>query len=135
MCSQTDISLVYVFPLKSFLTRDKGQEVETLDKLLKTRNIPTGQHDAFKTGFADGFIKAQALSQRTQGLTPLLECVGVCVCVCVCVVVCVCVGGCVCVCVCVCVCECVHECLRAVHLSVIIFSWEGISIVLCICLW
>ncbi|XP_031415949.1 ATP-dependent zinc metalloprotease YME1L1b isoform X2 [Clupea harengus] len=52
--------------MKSFLTRDKGQEVETLDKLLKTRNIPTGQHDAFKTGFADGFIKAQALSQRTQ---------------------------------------------------------------------
>ncbi|XP_063074947.1 ATP-dependent zinc metalloprotease YME1L1b isoform X1 [Engraulis encrasicolus] len=52
--------------MKGFLTRDKGQEVETLDKLLKTKNIPTGQHDAFKTGFAEGFLKAQALSQRTQ---------------------------------------------------------------------
>ncbi|XP_062384227.1 ATP-dependent zinc metalloprotease YME1L1b isoform X2 [Sardina pilchardus] len=52
--------------MKNFLTRDKGQEVETLDKMLKNRNIPTGQHDAFKTGFAEGFLKAQALSQRTQ---------------------------------------------------------------------
>ncbi|KAG5285598.1 hypothetical protein AALO_G00005210 [Alosa alosa] len=52
--------------MKNFLTRDKGQEVETLDKMLKTRNIPNGQHDAFKTGFAEGFLKAQALSQRTQ---------------------------------------------------------------------
>ncbi|XP_016087180.1 ATP-dependent zinc metalloprotease YME1L1-like [Sinocyclocheilus grahami] len=49
-----------------FLTRDKGPDVETLDKLLKNKNIPDGQHDAFKTGFAEGFLKAQALTQRTQ---------------------------------------------------------------------
>ncbi|XP_051989861.1 ATP-dependent zinc metalloprotease YME1L1b [Xyrauchen texanus] len=52
--------------MKGLLTRDKGQDVETLDKLLKNRNIPDGQHDAFKTGFAEGFLKAQALTQRTQ---------------------------------------------------------------------
>lgn len=52
--------------MKGFLTRDKGPDVETLDKLLKNKNIPDGQHDAFKTGFAEGFLKAQALTQRTQ---------------------------------------------------------------------
>uniref|UniRef100_A0A673KMJ3 ATP-dependent zinc metalloprotease YME1L1 n=1 Tax=Sinocyclocheilus rhinocerous TaxID=307959 RepID=A0A673KMJ3_9TELE len=45
--------------MKGFLTRDKGPDVETLDKLLKNKNIPDGQHDAFKTGFAEGFLKAQ----------------------------------------------------------------------------
>ncbi|XP_051723459.1 ATP-dependent zinc metalloprotease YME1L1b isoform X1 [Ctenopharyngodon idella] len=52
--------------MKGLLTRDKGPDVETLDKLLKNKNIPDGQHDAFKTGFAEGFLKAQALTQRTQ---------------------------------------------------------------------
>uniref|UniRef100_A0A671M9D9 ATP-dependent zinc metalloprotease YME1L1-like n=1 Tax=Sinocyclocheilus anshuiensis TaxID=1608454 RepID=A0A671M9D9_9TELE len=52
--------------MKGFLTRDKVPDVETLDKLLKNKNIPDGQHDAFKTGFAEGFLKAQALTQRTQ---------------------------------------------------------------------
>lgn len=52
--------------MKGFLTRDKGPDVETLDKLLKNKNIPDGQHDVFKTGFAEGFLKAQALTQRTQ---------------------------------------------------------------------
>ncbi|XP_066508324.1 ATP-dependent zinc metalloprotease YME1L1-like [Hoplias malabaricus] len=52
--------------MKGFLTRDKGQDVETLDRLLKNKNIPDGHHDAFKTGFAEGFLKAQALTQKTQ---------------------------------------------------------------------
>uniref|UniRef100_A0A4W4EPP8 ATP-dependent zinc metalloprotease YME1L1 n=1 Tax=Electrophorus electricus TaxID=8005 RepID=A0A4W4EPP8_ELEEL len=58
--------------MKGFLTRDKGQDAETLDKLLKNRNIPEGHQDAFKTGFAEGFLKAQALTQRTQGKIILL---------------------------------------------------------------
>lgn len=53
--------------LKGFLTRDKGVEVESLDSLLKNKNIPDGQQDSFKRGFAEGFLKAQALTQRTQG--------------------------------------------------------------------
>lgn len=52
--------------MKGFLTRDKGLEVETLDRLLKNKNIPDGHQDAFKSGFAEGFMKAQALTQRTQ---------------------------------------------------------------------
>ncbi|KAM9845377.1 ATP-dependent zinc metalloprotease YME1L1-like [Aulostomus maculatus] len=52
--------------LKGFLNRDKGIDVESLDSLSKNRNIPDGQQDAFKRGFAEGFLKAQTLTQRTQ---------------------------------------------------------------------
>uniref|UniRef100_A0A7N8XTZ4 ATP-dependent zinc metalloprotease YME1L1 n=1 Tax=Mastacembelus armatus TaxID=205130 RepID=A0A7N8XTZ4_9TELE len=45
--------------MKGFLTRDKGIDVESLDSLLKNKNIPDGQQDAFKRGFAEGFLKAQ----------------------------------------------------------------------------
>uniref|UniRef100_A0AAX7TUY3 ATP-dependent zinc metalloprotease YME1L1 n=1 Tax=Astatotilapia calliptera TaxID=8154 RepID=A0AAX7TUY3_ASTCA len=54
--------------MKGFLTRDKGIEVESLDSMVKNKNIPDGQQDAFKRGFAEGFLKAQALTQRTQEL-------------------------------------------------------------------
>ncbi|XP_069020647.1 ATP-dependent zinc metalloprotease YME1L1-like isoform X2 [Embiotoca jacksoni] len=52
--------------MKGFLTRDKGVEVESLDSLLKNKNVPDAQQDTFKRGFAEGFLKAQALTQRTQ---------------------------------------------------------------------
>uniref|UniRef100_A0A8C8J0N8 ATP-dependent zinc metalloprotease YME1L1 n=1 Tax=Oncorhynchus tshawytscha TaxID=74940 RepID=A0A8C8J0N8_ONCTS len=52
--------------MKGLLTRDKGMEVETLDKLMKNKNVPDVQQDSFKTGFAEGFLKSQALTQRTQ---------------------------------------------------------------------
>ncbi|CAJ1071675.1 ATP-dependent zinc metalloprotease YME1L1b isoform X2 [Xyrichtys novacula] len=52
--------------MKGFLSRDKGFEVESVDSLVKTKNIPDGQQEAFKRGFAEGFLKAQALTQRTQ---------------------------------------------------------------------
>lgn len=53
--------------LQGFLSRDKGLEVESLDGLLKNKNVPDGQQDAFKLGFTEGFLKAQTLTQRTQG--------------------------------------------------------------------
>ncbi|KAI1902245.1 hypothetical protein AGOR_G00042720 [Albula goreensis] len=59
--------------MKGLLTRDKVLDVENLDKLLKSKNIPESQHNAFKTGFAEGFLKAQALTQRTQDSTPFLS--------------------------------------------------------------
>ncbi|KAL4624629.1 ATP-dependent zinc metalloprotease YME1L1-like, partial [Arapaima gigas] len=55
------------FFMKGILKRNKGLDGETLDKLLKSKNVPEAHHDAFKTGFAEGFLKAQALTQRTQG--------------------------------------------------------------------
>uniref|UniRef100_H3CR20 ATP-dependent zinc metalloprotease YME1L1 n=1 Tax=Tetraodon nigroviridis TaxID=99883 RepID=H3CR20_TETNG len=52
--------------IKGFLTRDKGIDIERLDSLLKSKNIPNGEQDAFKRGFAEGFLRAQSLTQRTQ---------------------------------------------------------------------
>uniref|UniRef100_A0A8C5GMV5 ATP-dependent zinc metalloprotease YME1L1 n=1 Tax=Gouania willdenowi TaxID=441366 RepID=A0A8C5GMV5_GOUWI len=53
--------------MKGFLTRDKGVEAENIDGLLKDKNIPIGQQESFKRGFAEGFLKAQTLTQRSQG--------------------------------------------------------------------
>lgn len=74
MCDKSQIAFrlceccwpIYLI-LQGFLTRDKGIEVESLDSMLKNKNIPDGQQDSFKRGFAEGFLKAQALTQRTQG--------------------------------------------------------------------
>uniref|UniRef100_A0A3B3UP87 ATP-dependent zinc metalloprotease YME1L1 n=1 Tax=Poecilia latipinna TaxID=48699 RepID=A0A3B3UP87_9TELE len=52
--------------IKGLLTRDKGLDADSLDGLLRNKNIPDGQQEAFKRGFAEGFLKAQALTQRTQ---------------------------------------------------------------------
>ncbi|MGH0159571.1 UNVERIFIED_CONTAM: hypothetical protein FKN15_075327 [Acipenser sinensis] len=61
---------------EGLLFRDKGPEVESLDKLMKNKSIPEPQQDAFKTGFAEGFLKAQALTQRTQGMFLYFLCQG-----------------------------------------------------------
>lgn len=39
----------------------------SLEQLLKQNNLPESHQDAFKTGFTEGFMKAQALTKRTQG--------------------------------------------------------------------
>eukprot|EP00066_Takifugu_rubripes_P025717 XP_011614983.1 PREDICTED: ATP-dependent zinc metalloprotease YME1L1-like isoform X2 [Takifugu rubripes] len=52
--------------MKGFLTRDKGLYSESLDSLLKSKNIPNGEQDAFKRGFTEGFLRAQGFRQRTQ---------------------------------------------------------------------
>ncbi|XP_073437843.1 ATP-dependent zinc metalloprotease YME1L1 [Dendrobates tinctorius] len=51
--------------MKGFLMRDRVPDVENLEKIVKNKNVPEGQQDAFKNGFAEGFLKAQALTQRT----------------------------------------------------------------------
>ncbi|KAM9308571.1 ATP-dependent zinc metalloprotease YME1L1 [Gastrophryne carolinensis] len=51
--------------MKGLLMRDRLPDVENIDKIVKSKNIPDGQQDAFKNGFAEGFLKAQALTQRT----------------------------------------------------------------------
>lgn len=59
----------YVPPaLQGLLMRDKA-DAESLDQLMKQRNLPENQQDAFKTGFTEGFMKSQALMQKTQGMT------------------------------------------------------------------
>lgn len=51
--------------MKSLLGREKGMEAQTVDQLMKQKNLPEAQQEAFKTGFAEGFMKSQAFTQRT----------------------------------------------------------------------
>ncbi|KAM4718485.1 ATP-dependent zinc metalloprotease YME1L1-like [Anableps anableps] len=52
--------------MKGLLHREKGAEVHSLDQAVKLRNLPENQQEAFKTGFTEGFMRSQALTQRTQ---------------------------------------------------------------------
>ncbi|KAL1006320.1 hypothetical protein UPYG_G00070760 [Umbra pygmaea] len=53
--------------LKGLLMRpDKPPEADSLDQVVKHRNLPVDQHDSFKSGFTEGFMKSQAFTQRTQ---------------------------------------------------------------------
>ncbi|XP_035507740.1 ATP-dependent zinc metalloprotease YME1L1 isoform X2 [Morone saxatilis] len=52
--------------MKGFLQREKGPEAQSLDQLLKQKNLPDNQQEAFKTGFTEGFMRSQAFTQRTQ---------------------------------------------------------------------
>lgn len=53
--------------LQGFILRKRRIDVENLDALMKTKNIPEAHQDAFKTGFAEGFLKAQVFLQKTLG--------------------------------------------------------------------
>uniref|UniRef100_A0A671NMY5 ATP-dependent zinc metalloprotease YME1L1 n=1 Tax=Sinocyclocheilus anshuiensis TaxID=1608454 RepID=A0A671NMY5_9TELE len=48
------------------LLMKEKQEMGSLEQLLKRNNLPESDQDAFKIGFTEGFLKAQALTQRTQ---------------------------------------------------------------------
>ncbi|XP_061569514.1 ATP-dependent zinc metalloprotease YME1L1-like isoform X2 [Cololabis saira] len=52
--------------MKGLLLRDKGAEAQSLDQVVQQRNLPENQHEAFKTGFTEGFMRSQALTQRIQ---------------------------------------------------------------------
>ncbi|XP_017261773.1 ATP-dependent zinc metalloprotease YME1L1 isoform X2 [Kryptolebias marmoratus] len=52
--------------MKGLLLKDKGAEAHSLDQVVQQKNLPENQQEAFKTGFTDGFMRAQALTQRTQ---------------------------------------------------------------------
>ncbi|KAJ7322224.1 hypothetical protein JRQ81_018511 [Phrynocephalus forsythii] len=52
--------------VKGFLLRDRRPVEESLEKVMKTKHIPEAHQEAFKTGFAEGFYKAQEHSQRTN---------------------------------------------------------------------
>uniref|UniRef100_A0A3B3YUT7 ATP-dependent zinc metalloprotease YME1L1 n=1 Tax=Poecilia mexicana TaxID=48701 RepID=A0A3B3YUT7_9TELE len=54
--------------MKGLLQREKGAEAHSLDQVVKLKNLPENQQEAFKTGFTEGFMRSQALTQRTQGV-------------------------------------------------------------------
>ncbi|XP_072535814.1 ATP-dependent zinc metalloprotease YME1L1-like isoform X2 [Salminus brasiliensis] len=51
--------------MKGILMKDK-LEAENPEEILKRKNLPEHQHDAFKTGFTEGFMNSQTLMQKTQ---------------------------------------------------------------------
>ncbi|XP_037550214.1 ATP-dependent zinc metalloprotease YME1L1 [Nematolebias whitei] len=52
--------------MKGLLLRDKGAEVHSLDQVVQQKNLPENQQEAFRTGFTDGFMRAQAFTQKAQ---------------------------------------------------------------------
>lgn len=52
--------------MKGLLQREKAPEAQSLDQLMKQKNLPVNQQEAFKTGFTEGFMRSQAFTQRTQ---------------------------------------------------------------------
>lgn len=60
---------VYFFPSQGLLLKEKGVEAQSLDQVIQQKNLPENQQEAFKTGFAEGFMRShEALTQRTQGM-------------------------------------------------------------------
>uniref|UniRef100_A0AAX7UPM7 ATP-dependent zinc metalloprotease YME1L1 n=1 Tax=Astatotilapia calliptera TaxID=8154 RepID=A0AAX7UPM7_ASTCA len=54
--------------MKGLLLKEKGVEAQSLDQVIQQKNLPENQQEAFKTGFTEGFMRSQALTQRTQGM-------------------------------------------------------------------
>ncbi|XP_041669991.1 ATP-dependent zinc metalloprotease YME1L1-like isoform X2 [Cheilinus undulatus] len=52
--------------MKGLLQREKASEAQSLDQVMKQKNLPENQQEAFKTGFTEGFMRSQAFTQRTQ---------------------------------------------------------------------
>ncbi|KAM9553350.1 ATP-dependent zinc metalloprotease YME1L1-like isoform 2-T2 [Salvelinus alpinus] len=53
--------------MKVLLMRpDKSPEAESLDHVVKQKNLQGDQQDAFKSGFTEGFMRSQAFTQRTH---------------------------------------------------------------------
>lgn len=52
--------------MRGLLMREKGQDAQSLDQVMKQKNLPENQQEAFKTGFTEGFMRSQAFTQKTQ---------------------------------------------------------------------
>lgn len=48
------------------LLKEKGQDAQLLDQVMKQKNHPDNQQEAFKTGFTEGFTKFQAYTLKLQ---------------------------------------------------------------------
>lgn len=56
-------------PSQGLLQKEKSPEVQSLDQIVKQKNVPDNQQEAFRTGFSEGFMRSQAYTQRTQGVS------------------------------------------------------------------
>uniref|UniRef100_A0A8C8JCD0 ATP-dependent zinc metalloprotease YME1L1 n=1 Tax=Oncorhynchus tshawytscha TaxID=74940 RepID=A0A8C8JCD0_ONCTS len=61
------LSLFHPPPSQGLLMRpDKSPEAQSLDHVVKQKNLQGDQQDAFKSGFTEGFMRSQAFTQRTH---------------------------------------------------------------------
>jgi len=51
--------------LKGLLMRERGPDAQSLDQVVKQKNLPDNQQDAFKSGFTEGFMRSQAFTQKS----------------------------------------------------------------------
>lgn len=72
VCNKNEMisKITSLLPSQGLLQRDKGPEVQSLDQIVKQKNVPDHQQEAFRTGFSEGFMRSQAFTQRTQGVCP-----------------------------------------------------------------
>uniref|UniRef100_A0A8C7SZ76 ATP-dependent zinc metalloprotease YME1L1 n=1 Tax=Oncorhynchus mykiss TaxID=8022 RepID=A0A8C7SZ76_ONCMY len=58
---------VYLVSSVGLLMRpDKSPEAQSLDHVVKQKNLQGDQQDSFKSGFTEGFMRSQAFTQRTH---------------------------------------------------------------------
>uniref|UniRef100_A0A669CWR3 ATP-dependent zinc metalloprotease YME1L1 n=1 Tax=Oreochromis niloticus TaxID=8128 RepID=A0A669CWR3_ORENI len=63
---RTEFTMSTFPPSQGLLLKEKGVEAQSLDQVIQQKNLPENQQEAFKTGFTEGFMRSQALTQRTQ---------------------------------------------------------------------
>ncbi|KAG7266478.1 hypothetical protein CRUP_028427 [Coryphaenoides rupestris] len=56
--------------MKRFLSRSKGVEPQVMEELMRQKNLPEAQQEAFKTGFAEGFMRSLAFEKSSDTVWP-----------------------------------------------------------------
>lgn len=59
--------------MQGLLQREKGPEAQSLDQLLKQKDVPDNKQEAFKIGFTEGFMRSQAFTQKSQGMCAMVK--------------------------------------------------------------
>ncbi|KAM9333377.1 ATP-dependent zinc metalloprotease YME1L1-like isoform 2-T2 [Pholidichthys leucotaenia] len=52
--------------MKGLLQREKPLKAQSLDQVIKQKNLPESHQEVFKSGFVEGFVRSQAFTQKTQ---------------------------------------------------------------------
>ncbi|XP_061877004.1 ATP-dependent zinc metalloprotease YME1L1-like isoform X2 [Entelurus aequoreus] len=45
---------------------ERAAHLQSMEELIKQKNLPVSQHEAFKSGFAEGFVQSRSIVWRTQ---------------------------------------------------------------------
>lgn len=47
--------------------------MQSLDQLVKQKDVPDNKQEAFKIGFTEGFMRSQAFTQKSQGMCAIVR--------------------------------------------------------------